>query len=234
MHNYSFMYAGSEITYEVQRGFRRTIAISITDSRGVVVRAPHLIPHGHIHAFVLEKASWIYKKIQFLRLHAPTRKKLLYEVGELQPYLGKSYSLQLFVAPIKTVQIHEQEIHVSLPRVSPPLVKNALSHWYLEEASRILTARYHEALPLFKIHAVVPASLIVKRMRGKWGSCSHDNHILLNSELIKTPLACIDYVIYHELCHVRHHDHSPRFHRFMTTVMPDWRSRKKILAAYHC
>jgi predicted metal-dependent hydrolase len=66
-------------------------------------------------------------------------------------------------------------------------------------------------------------------MKSRWGSCSTSGSIRLNSQLIKTPLACIDYVILHELCHIAEMNHSQRFYHLLDQVMPEWRGVKKEL-----
>ena len=67
-------------------------------------------------------------------------------------------------------------------------------------------------------------------MKSRWGSClPFNNKIILNLNLIKTPMCCIEYVILHELSHFKHHNHSKNFYNFITLFMPDWKERKKIL-----
>ncbi len=68
--------------------------------------------------------------------------------------------------------------------------------------------------------------LIVRRIKTRWGSCSKNGTILLNTELIKAPVDCIDYVITHELCHLRIHEHTSAFYRLLSRCMPDWERRK--------
>jgi predicted metal-dependent hydrolase len=66
-------------------------------------------------------------------------------------------------------------------------------------------------------------------MRSRWGSCSHKNSIVFNSQLVKAPLQCIDYVVVHELCHTLHHDHGPGFKHLLDNVMPDWKTAADLL-----
>jgi hypothetical protein len=63
-------------------------------------------------------------------------------------------------------------------------------------------------------------------MKKRWGSLSHNGLLTLNTDLIRAPKACIDYVITHELCHLKHHNHGPNFYRLLEKMMPDWERRK--------
>ena len=71
-----------------------------------------------------------------------------------------------------------------------------------------------------------PPTIQVRRMKTRWGSCSKKGQILLNTDLVQAPIACIDYVIVHELCHLIVPNHSPRFYSLLDQSMPDWRARK--------
>ncbi len=82
-------------------------------------------------------------------------------------------------------------------------------------------------------HIGVPYSdIVVRAMRTRWGSCSAQGKITLNVKLVKVPKSCIDYVIFHELCHLAVPDHTPRFYALLDRVLPDWQERREKLNLY--
>ncbi len=106
-----------------------------------------------------------------------------------------------------------------------------LRGWYRERAERV----FHERLEICRKQVAAfgidhPGGFTLRRMRKRWGSCSRDGRILLNTQLVGAPKTCIDYVIVHELCHVVHHNHSPAFYTLLSACMPDWRERQRLLA----
>ena len=108
-----------------------------------------------------------------------------------------------------------------------------VNQWYREEAIPVFNNALERLLPVVAAHGIEKPDLRVRRMKTRWGSCSWaKGKITLNSELLKVPQPCIDYVIMHELAHFRHHGHDQSFYSFLDMVMPDWRERKKMLKEY--
>lgn len=95
------------------------------------------------------------------------------------------------------------------------------SHFYLGR-------RLAELAPRLPRLSAVPAFRLLN-MRTQWGSCSLSGELVLNPQLVKAPRPCIDYVIYHELCHLKVHNHSPEYYRLLEAVMPDWAAHKQML-----
>jgi len=228
----SFTYAGKKIDYTVEYSWRRSTSISIKPDGLVLVRAPKLVPLIMIEKIVRERASWIYNKVLFFEKHATKKQEKEYVEGEVHHYLGRELKLRIQVGGSDSVTIDQQTLQVVTPRISTRIVKTLVKAWYHEQGVKTLYERYNLACLVFEKVGIYSKSLTYKPMRGKWGTCSHDDHVCLNPDLIKTPLECVDYVVYHELCHVKHHNHGRGFHQLMSKMMPDWRKRKKLLDTY--
>lgn len=109
----------------------------------------------------------------------------------------------------------------------PQSIAVAMEQWYQFRAELLFQEHLRRCLQIaFPLRFDSDVKLRVKPMKRRWGSCPKVGTITLNTELVKTPLHCIDYVIIHELCHLRIHDHSPAFFRMLGRCMPDWKRRK--------
>jgi hypothetical protein len=106
-------------------------------------------------------------------------------------------------------------------------VKALLHRWYLDHARKIFMDVLDELVPRFKGYQ--QPRLIVRAMQSRWGSLSQAGTMTLNANLVRAPRACIEYVVAHELCHLKHRDHNASFFRLLGQVMPDWEKRKQLL-----
>ncbi len=107
-------------------------------------------------------------------------------------------------------------------------VKSLLDKWYKQRADIIFTERLTAVLPKASWVTDTPP-LKIMSMQKQWGSCSIKGNLNLNAHLVKAPKECIDYVILHELCHLKEHNHSERFWCLLTQVMPNWKAVKSKL-----
>lgn len=228
----SFIYAGKKIECQVDYSFRRSTSIHIKPDGQVLVKAPKLVPLFMIERIVKERASWIYRKVLFIEKHVTKKEIKEYVDGEIHHFLGKELRLRIKEGIQDSVEVQEGTLLVKTQRPTTRIVRTLVKAWYHEQGVKTLYERYERACKPFAAVHIYPKSLTYKPMRGKWGTCSHDDHVCLNPDLIKTPLECIDYVVYHELCHVKHHNHGAGFHSLMQKMMPDWKKRKKLLDTY--
>ncbi len=226
---YQINYQNHQIDFSLVRSTkRRTVVIQIYYDK-VVVRAPKLVSLRDIHAFVKAKLAWIIKQREKI-MALPKVPTLTYQTGEIHYFLGKAYTLKLFVGGAHQVKLVRDTIQISAPtKLTAKQVAAKLNRWYhsqSEEAFPAYIAKWHEH-PYFH-HKPYP-NLSIRRMRSRWGSLSQQGEITLNSHLIKASSACIDYVVLHEFCHLLHFNHSPAFYRLVAELMPDWKMRKQAL-----
>lgn len=122
-------------------------------------------------------------------------------------------------------------IHLSVKdRTSYSKKEKLINDWYISKANEKFQESLDRIYPFVEKYSISRPEIQIRTMKARWGSCVTDNQcILLNSELIKAPKMCIDYVVLHELIHFKYRNHDSDFYDFMTSLMHDWKQRKEIL-----
>ncbi|MFV2091282.1 MAG: M48 family metallopeptidase, partial [Pseudomonadales bacterium] len=235
------------ISVEIRRNRRRKtrIGLGFDPSGMVILDAPVDATTEELLSVVTEHGSWLRHRLASVREDAACVGSPQYDSGELLQYLGNAYELDV-VSGATRVTRREKEaqlrlfhdvrgivgyITVSVPKPDHASVKQTLNRWYEGEAKRLFARSVERWRELPWVSEWTP-DWRVRFMRSQWGSCSVSGRIALNTHLVKVPERLIDYVVLHELCHLRHHDHSWRFYGLMTATLPDWESRRDELNAY--
>jgi hypothetical protein len=207
---------------------RRTLGIEVHPDLSVVVRAPADCDPDIIQARVGRRASWISKQLTNFQRYSPRTPARQYVSGETHLYLGRQYRLKVGAGETASVKMRRGHLVLTMPgKADPERVRVLLHRWYLEHARLVFTEVLDEWLPRIKGHQ--RPRLIVRTMQSRWGSLSQAGTMTLNSNLIRAPRACIEYVVVHEFCHLKHRDHDTSFFRLLGQVMPDWEKRKQRL-----
>ena len=220
---------GVTVSYRFERSRRKSIGFTV-GPEGLVVRAPGWVPLREVDAAVQEKAAWILAKLQQMRERArqPVAPALDWVHGADLPYLGGTVRLCVLAqGQITDVPDGVTALPLSLPPgASATQVREAAEAWLRKKARQLFEARLAHFAPQLGVQW---RRLSLSSARTRWGSARADGHIRLNWRLIHLPLAQIDYVVVHELAHLRVMDHSPRFWDTVGEVMPDWRERRRQL-----
>lgn len=207
---------------------RRTLGIEVHPDMSVVVRAPADCDPATIRDRVGKRASWISKQLTNFERYSPRTPARQYVSGETHLYLGRQYRLKVVTGEPASVKMNRGHLVLTLPgKADHDRVKALLHRWYLDHARQIFIAVLDEFLPRFKGHQ--QPRLIVRAMQSRWGSLSPSGTMTLNANLVRTPRPCIEYVVAHELCHLKHRDHNASFFRLLGQIMPDWEKRKQRL-----
>lgn len=219
--------------YQLHRSTRRTLEIAVLADGGIEVRAPHDLSVDRIEKRLRARSSWIRRRLLDRELSRPDLVPRTYQAGETHRYLGRQYRLSLLAGPRTAVRLVSGRLHVTVSNPgSAAAVRLALERWYLARAKEVLPVRLQSLLVLPAFHGLHPGAIRIQRMRQRWGSCSPTGRVVLNTDLIHLPVSLIDYVIVHELCHIRVAHHDERFVRLLARVMPEWRTRADRLARY--
>ena len=223
------------VAYAFARGKRKTIGFSV-GPEGLVVRAPRWTPLGEVDAALREKSVWILRKLQETqeRQQRQDGARIVWCDGVQLPLLGQKLQVQLDPAQgfkgkgahLEDAHVSESNgprlLHVGLPRTATPdQIKDTVQAWLMRHAKVHFTQRLDHFAPQLQVQW---ASLRLSNANTRWGSAKSDGSIRLNWRLIHFSPAVVDYVVAHELSHLREMNHSPHFWDTVRTVVPDYAS----------
>ncbi|OUS73937.1 metal-dependent hydrolase [Pseudoalteromonas sp. A601] len=238
-----FTYGNDTICYDVIRKPKpsdtakkvaRKVIIKVHPDQRVVATVPYDASEDAIVDAMHKRARWVWQSINDFAKQKDTVSHKRYVSGETQFYLGKRYVLKVIVdtEKVPNVKLSRGKLNVTIKDEASKSIddrvikiKPLIDKWYQHKAKAIFHERLAELLPKATWVKGIP-SFRVMAMKKQWGSCSSKGNLMLNPHLIKAPKECIDYVILHELCHIAEHNHSERFWRLLTQVMPNWKEVK--------
>jgi predicted metal-dependent hydrolase len=204
-----------EIT-KIIRTKRRTIALVIERDGSLIVRAPLRTSEKTIRELVQQKADWITRGQQKMRQNQPREHQ--FREGDTLPLLGQQHPIK--IVPRQRASLNLENGEFRLAEKAQPRAREAFALWYKQTAAILLPARL-EALA--KKHNLGPKKVRISSARTRWGSCSTSGTISLTWRLVMAPPEVIDYVIVHELAHIKHPNHSKDFWDTVAALMPDYK-----------
>lgn len=222
--NAGICYTGfmAEIPYTIIYTCRRSLAIHIRPDAAVVVRAPMKTSKNAIDRFIRQKLGWIEKSVMRMSERRAEARRFIGGEGFL--YLGKAYPLVLTDDAIPAIRFSEG---FALSRLYRNFARQKFILWYRRQARLVLAARagLYAGIMQEKFSAIR-----ITGARSRWGSCSAKGGLNFTWRLVLAPLEVLDYVVIHELAHLRHRNHSRVFWRRVESFCPDYRQARSWLA----
>lgn len=215
--------AGKQITYTLKRSSkRRSIGLRI-DHRGLTVSMPLRASEKWLDTVLQEKAQWVVEKLDGWQARAPV--EINWAEGESIDYLGEQLTLRVELSLLSTpAQLRKNELWVFVKNDQEPhKIEQAVIRWYQQEALPLFKQRVGHYAPLLN---VLPRTVKLSNAKTQWGCCTARGTVHLNLQLIKLPLHLIDYVVVHELAHLREMNHSAAFWQEVESVCPDYLLRR--------
>ena len=218
-----------EIAFSVVRSRRRTADIVVERDGSVVIRAPETVSDAMIDEAVRTKASWIHRAIaEWEELNAARRRRHFLQ-GSSFPYLGRNYRLRLVDPAHAALSLRNGWFELServLSQTGESGARKAFRDFYNAHLEPILSERVARAAP--KVD-VCPGPVAVRELGYHWASCGPSGTLSFNWKLAMAPTTVIDYVVVHELCHLKELNHSPRFWRLVARACPDYAAQRRWL-----
>lgn len=223
-------YGDREIEFEVVRADRKTLDISVNPDQRVMVKVPIDAFLEEIDRRVKHHARWILKQQQYFSQFKPRTPARQYVSGETHLYLGRQYRLKVQHSDLSSVKLKGRYLHVETPvSDNPQMICNLLDSWYRERAQVKFGERLDSCFTAFRWTGCDRPFLQIRHLSKRWGSLTPNGVMILNRDLIRASSRHIDYVITHELCHLKHPDHGSNFYALLKQIMPDWETRKQKL-----
>lgn len=221
---------GHKINYHLKFSKRRTIEVRILANKKIQVSAPHKIKIEGVEKFLYKRSIWIIENLNKYKSYNNISKPTNFSEGENIHYLGNEYIIRIKRDLVSDIEISETELIVRTPYINNnSKIKKLIIDWYKTTIAEVFDERLLECLKITNsvINVNYSGKIQPRKMDRRWGTCTADNKIILNSNLIFLDIKYIDYVILHELCHFREKNHGKRYYALLSAVCPDYKIIRK-------
>lgn len=225
-------FGDARFAYEIVRSRRRhkTIEITVDEPGKVTVAAPVEMPSDSVEATLRRRAGWILRHANTAAAPSTPRR---FVSGESLPYLGRSVRLEVRPSDSERVDIHfhHWQFDVDVPRnldsdARHNALRAAFERWYRERAALKLPSRVDR---IARLLGVTPTAILVRDQQRRWASCAPDGTLRFNWRALMVAPALLDYLVAHELAHLRVRSHSAEYWAFVAQAIPDYRLRRQRL-----
>lgn len=221
------------INYNIIRSNRKTLGLEVNLEEGVLVRAPKNTDKDRIKKIVTKKAEWITRKLKEFDEVKPSPAPKEFMSGEKLLYIGRRYRIKLINKDINNVSVKlfqgkfiieaNNNLSDEKRRIK---IRNEVENWYRKHAKEKITERVNKYI---KQVGENPNNIKIKKQKKRWGSCSSIGNLNFNWKLIMAPMSIIDYIVVHELVHLKYPNHSKDFWNLVEAIIPDYQKKQKWL-----
>ena len=215
---------GETISYLLEHRARRTIGLKITES-GLVVHAPKRLYAYQLNQILQDKSGWILNKLK--TREAKIIDKIQWIDGEQLLYMGQDITLKVIESNTKFIHFERNELAVHAPTINiHAACRASVLNWYNKRAA----LDFNRRLEVFanKLGVVTPP-LALSNAKSRWGSCNSRGQVRLSWRLLQAPPHIINYVICHELAHLKQMNHSTQFWTVVEDLFPNYKIAEKEL-----
>ncbi len=227
-----FIFGTFVYEYQLIQQDRKTLSLTVTPDLQIIVKCPTQTDLTRIEVFLQKKWFWLEKQLSFFKKYQRKVYKKEYVSGEGYLYLGRQYKLVVKRGKEDIVLLTRGQliVHTSKNVTNSRHNKKLVDTWFVDKTVSVLQDRFTEMLCRFDYKQ--PPILGLREMKKRWGSFLNKEKIFLNPKLIQTSKDCIDYVITHELCHMKYKNHNKNFWKYLDQKYKNWKKVKEKLELY--
>jgi len=224
-----FVFGSFVYCYDLIVQDRKTLSLTVTPDMRICVKCPHNTAEERVEQFLKKKWFWLQKQLHFFGKHQRKAYVKEYVSGESFHYLGRQHQLIVKRGAEDKVSLLRGVLMVQTTKAvsDNKYVQKLVTKWFDQRRNYVFAERFEEMKKRFD-YKYMPA-LSVRDMKKRWGSFANKEKIILHPKLIHVSKDCIDYVIVHELCHMRYKNHDKKFFTFLEEKYPKWEKVKSKL-----
>lgn len=223
------------LTYQLERKQVKNINLRVRPDGTISVSANPRVPLATLDDFVQRKADFVFNALEQFQQRAPlTPLTPGWKTGEKVLYLGEDLVLAVIEGTAKLPWHSDGTLFVVTEDLTDQgKIQRQIETFFKQKEQELFASLMMKYQQLLAGYPIPHAILKIRSMTSRWGSCHPRKGVVtLNSKLIHTPIACVDYVVLHEFCHFVHPNHSKSFYGLVAQFMPDWKERKELLQGY--
>lgn len=229
MKKHTFTYGNHSYEYFLVRQTRRSISLTVDPSLRIVLKCPVDCDQERIQKFLKKKWRWMDKQISYFKKYKKASSEKEFISGESFLYLGRQYKLSVKKSKEDSVALKYGRLLLSTTKDvdNKRYNKKLLEGWYLKRTEEIFNKEYRKVLKDFDYD--FEPKLSIRKMSRRWGSFLSSKKIILNPKLVQASKECIDYVITHEMCHMKYKNHDKKFYNLLKSKIDNWEEIKEKL-----
>lgn len=220
-----------DLSVEISIKDVKSLRLKVFPDARIKLSAPLGTPERFIIDFLNQKRLWIDKQLSAFSQTTAVEKEHFIRSGTSTRILGRQLAIKVIPSARKRIIRDDRWllIYTTVPNDQDD-VDRQFTNWWQKKSKQYLLQQLEKMYPVVQKYDVPMPDLRVKKMQTLWGSCSRKHHVInLNYYLYKAPVACVEYVILHELLHFLYSKHDKNFFEMLTIIMPDWQERRRLL-----
>ena len=215
----------------IERKDIKTCRLKVFPDKTVKFSVPNATPEEWIVNYLDSKKGWINKKLQIFEQTRGYAATTEIRNGMSIRYLGEDLIFSVFQSLKPLVYREGRTLHICMPDINDQdKLFTEFEKWWRKESLLFLGSQVELFYPIIGKYKIAKPKIMLRKMKTLWGSCSPNRGVItFNQYLTKAKPACVEYVVLHELVHFLYPNHSKQFYNFLSSYMPDWKDRKKVL-----